>query len=762
MSTHPNSENDLDRTDELPRLDVAEYEAKLAAEANDTLASTDTWAVESIREAEATQQNDTATFGRFARNRATPEPTRNNDVTLDATRILDRISQLESELAAAKSYQGELQAKLDRLTTEFNSKEKEVRALSADNARLTEQRALVTDRIQTLERQLKEDTAQFERDLAHQIETRTSEQSSATKARLALEGQLAELTSLAARLREENARLDDETQAASKLAKTQVELIGQFRQRLSAEEKNSAQLARHLAAKIAEHASVDHELDRRAAKIRALEDTQDDLETEIEGLETAHDELTAQLQAANQQLIIEQDTIRDRDEAIAERDARIAQLDQELQNAKVAIASLTSERDQALRTLASEREAQSQAQLALTARAQEIDQLQGSSAQLHGRIATLQQELTTAQTLGSEQQAKAQDLARALNESQLRRDALSSEIESARTRLQQLETEAKQAVVVRETLEAKSSELQRTQESLAAVQRELDEVRSNLVTKHSELAEREEALRTAHEVVADLRKLTDDLQHTTDDATRRMTEMQERDRQREDSVLANAADLAAARRQLGQQLAAVQSMEQAIRARDTLTERLRGELQTSQDERAIIAGQLEKSRTRNKSMAREIFARDNQIASLKADLAVHAETLAAIRQDVNRASTTAELPVEHGERILEPVDHDGDVIVLNRKTMTIGRTSDNDICIPSKLVSRNHARLLVGPNAVILEDAGSTNGCFVNEVQVKQQLMRDGDVLSIGDLKYRLRSRPDNATRIRDNVIPFGDGRHND
>jgi pSer/pThr/pTyr-binding forkhead associated (FHA) protein len=102
------------------------------------------------------------------------------------------------------------------------------------------------------------------------------------------------------------------------------------------------------------------------------------------------------------------------------------------------------------------------------------------------------------------------------------------------------------------------------------------------------------------------------------------------------------------------------------------------------------------------------------------------------------------------------------VIVLNRKTMTIGRTSDNDICIPSKLVSRNHARLLVGPNAVILEDAGSTNGCFVNEVQVKQQLMRDGDVLSVGDLKYRLRSRPDNATRIRDNVIPFGDGRHND
>jgi chromosome segregation ATPase len=762
MSTHPNSENDLDRTDELPRLDVAEYEAKLAAEANDTLASTDTWAVESIREAEATQQSDTAALGRFARNRAAPEPTRTNDVTLDATRILGRISQLESELAAAKSYQAELQAKFDRLTTEFNTKEKEVRALSADNARLTEQRALVTDRIHTLERQLKDDTAQFERDLAQQIDTRTSEQTAATKARLALEGQVAELTSLAARLREDNSRLDDETQAASRLAKTQVELIEQFRQRLSAEEKNAAQLARHLAAKIAEHASVDHELERRAAKIRGLEDTQDDLDTEIDELELERDTLTAKLQAASHQLAAEQDTVHDRDAAIAERDARIAQLEKELQAAKAAIASLTDERDQALRTLAAEREAQSQAQLALTARAQEIDQLHGSSEQLHARIAALQQELSSAQSAGNEHQAKAQDLERALTESQLRREILADEIQSARTRLQQLESEAKQAVVVRETLDHKSGELQRTHELLAAVQRELDEVRSNLVTKHSELAEREEALRTAHEVVADLRKLTDELQRTTDDATRRMSEMQDRDRQREDSVLANAADLAAARRQLGQQLAAVQSMEQAIRARDTLTERLRGELQTSQDERAIIAGQLEKSRARNKSMAREIFSRDNQIVSLKADLAVHAETLAAIRQDVNRASTTAELAVDHGDRVLEPVDHDGDLIVLNRKTMTIGRTSDNDICIPSKLVSRNHARLLVGPNAVILEDAGSTNGCFVNEVQVKQQLMRDGDVLSIGDLKYRLRSRPDNATRIRDNVIPFGDGRHND
>lgn len=280
----------------------------------------------------------------------------------------------------------------------------------------------------------------------------------------------------------------------------------------------------------------------------------------------------------------------------------------------------------------------------------------------------------------------------------------------------------------------------------------MDDVRAHLVAKHSEVSERDHALRAAQEIVAELRSINASLEQKIESARLRMEELEARDREREEGVLANAADLAAARRQLGQQLTAVQSMEQAIRARDTLAERLRAELQVSQDERAIMAGQLEKSRARNKAMAREIFARDNQIATLKTDLAVHAETLAAIRQDVNRATSSAD--GEHSDRILEPVGHDGDIIALDKKVMTIGRTIDSDISIPSKLVSRHHARLLIGPNGVILEDAGSTNGCLVNDVLVKQQLMREGDVLSIGDLKYRLRTRGDN-TRARDNVIPI-------
>jgi chromosome segregation ATPase len=715
MSTHPHSEHDLDRTDELPRLDVAAYEAQLAAEANDTLSSTDAWAVDELRDAMEARSREVTAL-RFPRPRAQPpEPPKSSDVTLDANRILGRIQQLESELAASKQREAELEARFDRLGVELAAKEKEARGLGADNARLAEQRSIVIERVRSLEQQLKDETAQLEREIELQRELRLAEQGAATSARMALEQQVSDLTALAAQLREDNSRLDDEAQAATKLVKTQSELIEQFKQRLAAEEKNSAQLARHLAAKIAEHAGADHEIARRDATIRALTNARDDLAALLEEARTEGKAQQTQLEERERMLAERDASIRERDDAATARDARIAQLETDLAAANGTISLLTADREGLQQTLITERESQAQAQQALSARAQEIDQLQGSTEALQARIASLEEQLASEQSAQRYRLAKIETLERTLAESQLSGDALSDE--------------------------------------LAAVRRELDEVRANLVTKHSELTVRDEALRSAQDILAQLRKSNGDLEHHLQDARARVEALEAREREREESVVANAADLAAARRQLGQQLAAVQSMEQAIRARDTLTERLRAELQMSQDERAIMAGQLEKSRARNKSMAREIFARDSQIAALKADLAVHAETLAAIRQDVNRTVATAD--EDHPERILEPVGHDADIIVLDKKMMTIGRTSDNDICIPSKLVSRNHARLLIGPNAVIIEDAGSTNGCLVNDVQVKQQLMREGDVLSIGDLKFRLRTRSDAATRARDNVIPF-------
>jgi pSer/pThr/pTyr-binding forkhead associated (FHA) protein len=148
---------------------------------------------------------------------------------------------------------------------------------------------------------------------------------------------------------------------------------------------------------------------------------------------------------------------------------------------------------------------------------------------------------------------------------------------------------------------------------------------------------------------------------------------------------------------------------------------------------------------------------------LQADLAVYTEALAAIRRDVSRIGDGSGIEGgEDVERVLEPLDHDGTPIILTGEMFTVGRTSENDIVIPSKLISRHHARLLVGPTGVIVEDAGSTNGCFVNGEQVRQHLMRDGDVLELGEVRYRLSVRSSLSTRTRPNVIPITESRRAD
>ena len=62
----------------------------------------------------------------------------------------------------------------------------------------------------------------------------------------------------------------------------------------------------------------------------------------------------------------------------------------------------------------------------------------------------------------------------------------------------------------------------------------------------------------------------------------------------------------------------------------------------------------------------------------------------------------------------------------------VGRSSDNEVFIKSKFVSRHHAQLVSDENGCVIEDLNSTNGVFLGEKQVKKYRLRDGDVVSLG------------------------------
>ncbi len=62
----------------------------------------------------------------------------------------------------------------------------------------------------------------------------------------------------------------------------------------------------------------------------------------------------------------------------------------------------------------------------------------------------------------------------------------------------------------------------------------------------------------------------------------------------------------------------------------------------------------------------------------------------------------------------------------------IGRTSDNDLQVESKYVSRHHAQIVTTVDGSWIEDLNSTNGIFVRGKRVRRHRLAEGDVVKLG------------------------------
>jgi chromosome segregation ATPase len=368
---------------------------------------------------------------------------------------------------------------------------------------------------------------------------------------------------------------------------------------------------------------------------------------------------------------------------------------------------------------------------------------------------TLQRELAAARSVLGDEQNRRHAVEEQLRAEGLNAEGLRAGLDFARAQLQELSNERDSLLSLRGEAAEKSAALERAEELLSEAQGDIATLHSELGAQVDKARVRDAELAAAQAAVSELRRERDVLQQGLEQAWQASEAMQAEIHTHLQMLQAKTAELAAARQELDRHGPALSDLEQALRARDEVSNHLRQQLQNSQDEHVIVSGQLQKVRLRVRSLADQIFQRDNQIAALKAELATHADALAAIRRDVDRIdeNSPGETRTE-AQRMLMPMEHEGEPIVLDRPVLCIGRTPDNDVCIPSKLISRRHARLLISANGVVVEDAGSTNGCYVNGIEVTQRLLQEGDVLELGDLRFRLCS-PAASTQARDNVIEF-------
>ena len=79
--------------------------------------------------------------------------------------------------------------------------------------------------------------------------------------------------------------------------------------------------------------------------------------------------------------------------------------------------------------------------------------------------------------------------------------------------------------------------------------------------------------------------------------------------------------------------------------------------------------------------------------------------------------------------------------LLTQETLTIGRGAQMDMCIPEASVSRHHADIKLEDTHVMLIDANSANGTFVNEKRISTPTnLHDQDMVRMGTIVFKYMS----------------------
>ena len=89
--------------------------------------------------------------------------------------------------------------------------------------------------------------------------------------------------------------------------------------------------------------------------------------------------------------------------------------------------------------------------------------------------------------------------------------------------------------------------------------------------------------------------------------------------------------------------------------------------------------------------------------------------------------------------VKSPALDEGSDIVLNSAPLTVGRGGQNDIELEGDdFASAEHARFEPRQDGVWIADIGSTNGTFVNGIQLERpRKLARGDIIRVGETDFR-------------------------
>jgi len=99
----------------------------------------------------------------------------------------------------------------------------------------------------------------------------------------------------------------------------------------------------------------------------------------------------------------------------------------------------------------------------------------------------------------------------------------------------------------------------------------------------------------------------------------------------------------------------------------------------------------------------------------------------------------------------------GQIVPLTKHSTVLGRAPSCDIKVANGNVSKEHTRIEVFDDKVIITDAGSRNGTFVNGVQVRSSKAKTGDKVAMHDIFFEVQKVPDSwAARFSQPMQVYG------
>jgi FtsZ-binding cell division protein ZapB len=302
-------------------------------------------------------------------------------------------------------------------------------------------------------------------------------------------------------------------------------------------------------------------------------------------------------------------------------------------------------------------------------------------------------------------------------------------------------------------------------ETIDRLQFDVERLRSRRIGLETEVKARETQTRNLARAVEDANKQIDTLtaalreaKKSYDDVSDRLAKSHAEHEQELRTVrfeLTEAAETVAQQELINEQLAS--DLVDTRGFKNELERMLTSSEQQSQVRISELEAKLEQLRQANSDYEDELAAKNEAIAELlekisgkvRQDDSIR-ELEAAIEELDERMSARLETPQvppaadrDRMSRVLIGRIADQELrFPLFKKRLTIGRTQQNDIQLQAPHISRRHAVVMTEGDVTRVIDWGSKNGVYVNSHRVTEHFLVSGDVVAIGDAKFRYEERP--------------------